>query len=306
MDMGIDDAIALLYLSSQSGVDLAAIGTVHGNVSAQGAAENAVRVLDLVGLPDVPVAVGAARPLVRPARFAPEVHGEDGLGNRRPAAVPTRPVDTPAPEQLVRLARSSPGRYEVFATGPLTNLAIALLLEPDLPTLVRAVTIMGGAASGVGNMTAVAEANIWHDPEAAALVFAAPWPVTMVGLDVTMKTILDEHAIAAIAAGSTPFARFAARILSHYLDFYQSITGRRACPLHDPSAAGVLADPTLVTHSIDADIQVALSDDARGMTIVDRRHDGGPVTTPRNPASSVVLEIDSARFVADLVRVLTT
>jgi purine nucleosidase len=305
MDIGVDDAIALLYLGRQASISIEAIGTVHGNVSAEGAAENALHVLALMGRPDVPVAIGARRPLVRDVQLGAEVHGDDGLGNRRPEGRAGTPTGESAPEQLVRLARSAPGHFEILATGPLTNLAMALILEPNLPSLVSSVRLMGGAAAAIGNISATAEANIWHDPEAAALVFAARWPITMVGLDVTSRTILDEAAIETIARGGSPTARFVSAILPHYLDFYESISGRRACPLHDPTAAAVLADPTLVTEAIEADVNVAVGDEARGMTIVDRRRDGQPVDTPSAPVTRIVLAVDAARFVPALVEALT-
>lgn len=308
MDLGIDDALAVLYLAAQPDLEIVAAGSVHGNTPADLAAGNLLRVLALVGLPDVPVARGAMRPLVRQLHLGGEVHGADGLGNTVTGEAPGALAPESAPEQLVRLARSAPGRYDVLATGPLTNLAVALLLEPELPGLVRSVTVMGGAATVPGNVTPAAEANIWHDPEAARLVFDAPWPLTMVGLDVTVPTVLDEAAIATIAAaaGRSERARFTTAILRHYLGFYEMITGRRACPLHDPSAAAVYADPTLVTDVLEADVAVACDEVARGATIVDRRAGGGPLAAPRRPATRVVLGLDAGRFVPDLVRVLTS
>ncbi|HEX3428780.1 MAG TPA: nucleoside hydrolase [Candidatus Limnocylindrales bacterium] len=310
MDIGVDDAIALMYLSTKPDIRIVAVGSCHGNTGAADAAENGLRLLALCGLDDVPVAVGAVQPLVRPVNLGPEVHGADGLGNVRDTAAPAtarRPVGESAAEQLVRLVRDRPGRLDVLATGPLTNLALALRLEPRLPELVGSVVIMGGAANAVGNMNPVAEANIWKDPEAARMVFEASWPLTMVGLDVTMRTILDEAAIARIAGSDRPKARLATAILRHYLDFYQSILGyeRRVCPLHDPLAAGITADPTLVRRALRADVVVDCGEDARGMTIVDQRRNGGPATEPRL-ATEVVLEVDSERFVEDLVAALTT
>lgn len=304
MDMGVDDAIAVLYLASRPHVTIAAAGSVHGNTPADLAAGNLRRVLALAGLPDVPVALGAARPLVRPAHFASEVHGDDGLGNTVEDPAPGAVTGESAPEQIVRLARAEPGRYDLLATGPLTNLGIALLLEPELPRLVRSVVVMGGAANASGNMTPLAEANIWHDPEAAKLVFDAPWPVTMVGLDVTMRTYLDERALALIAAGASQNARFVTAILRHYLDFYEMISGRRACPLHDPTAAAVYADPDLVTESYEADVDVACSDDARGTTVVDRRAGGKPAFITRETPVRVITGVDVDRFVTDLTGVL--
>lgn len=304
MDMGIDDAIAVLYLASRPHVTIAAAGSVHGNTPADLAAGNLLRVLSLVGLPDVPVALGAARPMVRPAHFAGEVHGDDGLGNTVDGPAPGAITGESAPEQIVRLARAEPGRYDLLATGPLTNLGIALLLEPELPRLIRSVVVMGGAANASGNMTPLAEANIWHDPEAAKLVFDAPWVVTMVGLDVTMRTYLDERSLALIAAGASANARFATAILRHYLDFYEMISGRRACPLHDPTAAAVYADPDLVTESYEADVDVACSDDARGTTVVDRRAGGKPAFITRATPVRVITGVDVERFVTDLTGVL--
>lgn len=308
MDLGIDDALAVLYLAAQPDLDIVAAGSVHGNTPADFAAGNLLRVLALAGRADVPVALGASRPLVRELHLGAEVHGADGLGDTVAGPAPGAVTGESAPEQLVRLAREAPGRYDVLATGPLTNLAIALMLEPALPRLVRAVTVMGGAATVPGNMSPTAEANIWHDPEAARLVFEAPWPVTMVGLDVTTQTLLDEAAVATIAAAAphSERARFVTAILRCYLDFYERITGRRACSLHDPSAAAVYADPSLATTVLEADVTVACADDARGTTIVDRRAGGGPVETPRAPATRVVLGLDAGRFVPDLVRILTS
>ena len=305
MDTGIDDAIAILYLASRPHVRIAAAGSVHGNTPANLAADNLRRVLALAGCPDVPVAMGAVRPMVRDPHFAGEVHGNDGLGNTTDG-IPAPGANTgeSAPEQLVRLARSAPGRYDLLATGPLTNVGIALLLEPELPSLLRSVTVMGGAANASGNMTPLAEANIWHDPEAAKLVFDAPWAVTMIGLDVTMRTYLDEAAIARLAEGTSERARFATAILRHYLDFYQVISGRRACPLHDPTAAAVLAHPDLVVESYEANVDVACSDDARGATVVDRRANGRPAFITRRPATQVVTAVDVERFTGDLVATL--
>ena len=301
MDCGIDDALAVLYLASRPNARIVAAGSVHGNTPAPLAADNLLRVLALARLPDVPVAVGAARPLVRPIHIAAEVHGEDGLGNTSVGPAPGAVTGESAPEQLVRLARSAPGRYDLLATGPLTNVGIALLLEPELPRLLRSVTVMGGAANASGNASPLAEANIWHDPEAAKLVFDAPWTVTMVGLDVTMRTVLDEAHIAQLAAGTSPRARFVTAILAHYLDFYERVSGRRVSPLHDPTAAAVLADPGLIADSYLANVDVACSDDARGATIVDRRGGGRPRQLTREPGTRVVTAVDAERFTAELV-----
>lgn len=269
-DTGIDDALALLYLTAQKDVHIVAAGSVHGNVGAELAAANTLRVLELAGAAEVPVAVGAARPLAQPLRTAEQVHGQDGLGNTYSPPPAGSPVAGSAAEQLVRLARDQPGRLELLATGPLTNLALALLLEPRLPELIPRVIVMGGAITVPGNVTPVAEANIWHDPEAAALVMSAAWQVTLVALDVTVGTLLTEPELARLHRSRTPAARFGWKILRHYLDVHAELLGQPACPLHDPLAAILLAHPEFADYD-HMSVSVELGGTSRGATFVDRR-----------------------------------
>lgn len=297
-DVGIDDALAILWLADRPGVEIVALGAVHGNAHADVAAANAQHVLDLVGLGDVPVAVGAEAPLAQPVGIGSHVHGDDGLGGHGPAA-PLRPfAPETAAEQLVRLARAAPGSHTVLATGPLTNLALALHLEPDLPQLVERVVVMGGAVTVPGNITAAAEANIFHDPEAAEAVFAAAWPVTLVGLDVTMSAWLGAAELSRIAADTRPRGRFAWSILQHYVGFYHRRHGVRGCALHDPAAAMLLVDPGLADYA-DWPIRVELSGDhTRGMTLADRRGVAGEEDAAGRPAIRVATRIDRDRVVA--------
>jgi purine nucleosidase len=270
-DTGIDDAVALAYLAGRAGVELVAAGAVHGNVPVTIAARNTLRVLDVAGLDHVPVAVGASRPLAQPLDTSEAVHGGDGLGGTDQPA-PRRAVEAgSAAEQLVRLARAHPGELSLLALGPLTNVALALLIEPDLPHLLRQVTVMGGAFGVAGNVTPWAEANIWHDPEAAALTFGAGWPLRAVGLDVTMRTLLRAGDLARIETHPSEVARFVSSILSHYLDVYEQRVGERACPVHDALAATLALQPELATwrdEPVDVELHGALT---RGATVVDRR-----------------------------------
>lgn len=300
MDVGIDDAIAIAYLATRTDAEIVAIASVHGNVEAPLAAENALRVLETCGLDDVPVAVGAWRPLAQPLATAAWVHGEDGLGNTWQPAPRGHVSGEHGVDQLIRLAHERPGELDLVATGPLTNLGAALVMDRELPSLIRSVVVMGGAVHGIGNASPTAEANIVHDPEAAQLVFAAGWPVTMVGLDVTMETRLEPDDLDRLGAATTPHGRLVAAILDHYVDVYARAFGRRTCPLHDPLAAGIALDPALVTGSLEAEVRVELLGGTRGMTIVDRR----PWYRPPAAAASIVhvaTEVDSRRFVDDLV-----
>src|SRR4051812_18985223 len=188
-DTGVDDALALAVLLATPDVEIAGIGTVSGNTSAAQAATNTLNVLALSGRgAAVPVAVGEHHPLAGVFEGGAEVvHGDNGIGGVELPPAPYRPIDARASDLLVELARARPGELQVLATGPLTNLARALITEPRLPDLVAGVTAMGGAVRVPGNVTGHAEANIASDPEAAAAVFGARWPVTLVPLDVTMR-----------------------------------------------------------------------------------------------------------------------
>ena len=300
-DYGVDDAIAALYLASVPDAEILAVGSVHGNAEAAVAARNAVTVLDVAGLGSVPVAVGAARPLAQPLVTAAAVHGADGLGGAAP--VPTdggrRPVDRPAALQLIDTVRAHPGECTVVATGPLTNLALALLLDPGVAGLVQSVVVMGGTVHAPGNTGPYTEFNIGRDPEAADLVLGAPWPVTLVGLDVTMRTWLGPDDLARIGSHPSAPARFAASILGHYVGFYGARHGRTGCPLHDPTAACLAVDPSPAGY-LDAPVRVELTSPAlRGMLIVDRRP--GAPAIPDRPPVRIATSIDADTVVGRIV-----
>ena len=303
-DTGIDDAITLLYLAAlvRSGeAELVAVGTVHGNVAPDAGALNTLRVLERAGLTGVPVAVGAARPLAQEVHYAHAWHGTDGLGETHLPEPAGRPAETSAPEQIVRLARAHPGRLTLLAIGPLTNLAIALLLEPALPELFREVVVMGGAFHHQGNITSHAEANVWHDPEAAELVLGAGWPVTLVPLDATHPTVVDGAWLDRLAAADSEVARFAVRILDFYVTAYTPTLDARGAVIHDALAAMLAVDPSLGEYA-ERPVRVELRGErTRGTTLWDRRTyaDEGD-----RPAVRVALRADAAEFQERLLKSL--
>ncbi len=270
-DTGIDDALTLGLLVAE-GADLRGVGTVSGNLAAAGGARNTLDLLALMGRPDIPVAVGEHDPIggaFDPTEGA-KVHGVNGVGE---IVLPRagEPVDESAADMLIRLAHEYPGSLRVLAIGPLTNLALALERDPALPSLVAQVVIMGGAASVPGNVSAVAEANIWNDAVAANRVFSASWPITMVGLDVTMHARFEEsHRVALAAGGRAPEAL--AAMLGVYFQFYTPILGRPSCALHDPLAGAIALG--LVVPTLAPVVPVEIDDTAgpgRGQTLVDLR-----------------------------------
>ncbi|MCA4133980.1 nucleoside hydrolase [Arthrobacter sp. M4] len=239
-DTGIDDALALAYLLASPRAELVGIGTVSGNIGAAGGARNTLDLLHLAGQPDIPVAVGAHDPQVGTFHGgAPHVHGVNGIGEVELPTSDRETVAESAAELLVRLARQFPGELRVVAIGPLTNIAEALRLEPELPRLVADVTIMGGAALVPGNMTPVAEANIVNDPEAAAEVFAADWNVTLVPLDVTMTNVLEESHRQELLSAGHAVPQALGEMLGYYFGFYVSQFGRECSAMHDPLAAAI-------------------------------------------------------------------
>lgn len=307
-DTGVDDALAILYLARSPEVELLGVGTVFGNIDAGTAAWNTLRALEAAGRTDVPVAVGAARPLLAPPVAATWVHGEDGLGNTFMPPPRGQPARESAAGQILRVTRAHPGEVVLCAVGPLTNLALALALDPGLPERVKRVVVMGGVVRRGGNTGPVQEANVWHDPEAARMVYRAGWPLTQVGLDVTMETFLTgEHLAALAAAGEAGngAAAFAARIVPHYLGVYQRFLGEAKCAMHDPLAAGVALDPSYVRCAelhVDVETGGGLT---RGMTVADLRGLVAPALVREKPNVQVALEVDAGRFMADwMARIL--
>lgn len=304
-DTGIDDALAIGYLLACGSADLLGVGSVSGNTDAATAARNTLDLLALLGRPDVPVAVGAHDRLASSfGGGAAHVHGGDGIGGVELPRAAGEPTGESAADTLVRLAREHPGRLHVLATGPLTNIAMALRAEPSLATLVAGVTVMGGAALAPGNVTPVAEANIAGDPEAAAEVLGAGWDVTLVPLDVTMDHLLDEDQQREIAGIDAPAMPAIAAMLEHYLGFYERIMGRRVAALHDPLAAAVALGSVGLALAPVVEVVVDTTDGpGRGQTVCDMR--GRYAGYPDVPGARcrVVLELEED-FAPGLVETL--
>lgn len=269
-DPGIDDAMAIVFALRSPALDVLGITTGFGNAGIEEGTANALRLVELLGR-DVPVARGAARPLILPPAAPPAfVHGTDGLGNTATPPPTRQPIEASAAEFIVSTARRHPGEVTLLAVGRLTNLALALALEPRLPALVREVVLMGGSASVGGNVTPVAEANIWGDPHAADIVFGASWKVTMVGLDVTHRVRLGDDRLERMAARDQRVGGFLYRISRFYKQFHDSIGVTGGFYVHDPSAVAYLIDPGIFSAD-KARVRVVTEGIAMGQTIADSR-----------------------------------
>jgi pyrimidine-specific ribonucleoside hydrolase len=295
-DPGIDDALALLLALASPEVDLRLVTSVHGNVDLTRTTDNALRVLHLAGRSDVPVAVGARTSLVvAQAERAGHVHGDGGLGGVVLPPSPATVDPRPAVVALAELLLASEEPVTVAAIGPMTNIALLLAVYPEAADRIGRLVVMGGSAARGGNVTAAAEFNVWADPEAAAVVFGAGLPTVMVGLDVTLPTVLPEAGIARFASAG-PVGAQAAAILRQYLDHARNTYGTDGVVVHDALAlTEAIAPGTL--HTVRRDVVVDTGHGAgRGQTLVDRRAPSAAVD-----AVEVAEDVDSDAAVEFLV-----
>jgi len=294
-DPGLDDAIALLAAAQLT--DLVGITTVNGNVGIDHTTHNALAVMQIAGL-DIPVHRGAARPLIAPTIDAAYVHGPTGLGSVALPDLDRAEASNDAVSFICDTARTVDGLHLV-AVGPLTNIALALRADPDLPSHLGGFTIMGGGAHA-GNVTAVAEFNVWADPEAAAIVFREFPMLTMVGLDVTHRVLMRPADRDRMRAAGGPAATLAADLLDFAVTRAGQIAGRDGAPIHDASAVMAVVRPDLfrgATHPVDVELHGTLT---RGMTVVDERP-GGRAGEGPGDANALVLRDADERAVVDAI-----
>jgi purine nucleosidase/pyrimidine-specific ribonucleoside hydrolase len=280
-DPGHDDAIALLLALGSDELELRGVTTVAGNQTLEKTTANAIRVLELAGRAEIPVAAGAGRPLVREPRVAADVHGETGLDG--PDLPP--PQADPSPQHAVDYLAERIEGATLVATGPLTNVALLLARYPEAKP--ERIVLMGGAIAE-GNVTPAAEFNIWADPEAAQRVFTSGLDVTMVGLDVTHKALVNPDQL----RGAGRIGDVVAELLEFYGGFHRSVYGWDGSPIHDAVAVAHVVDPPLLElERLNVRIDTE-SELCRGRTVVDvwRR-------TGLEPTANVAVGIDSERFV---------
>ncbi|MGB1285371.1 MAG: nucleoside hydrolase [Aggregatilineales bacterium] len=266
-DPGIDDAVAIFYAINSGKFDIKGLTTVFGNVEVGMATTNALKLLEIAEQTHIPVAQGAARPLVYPYGGAiPHIHGDDGQGNVFSAPPATQATEQTAVSFIIEQIMSQPGEITLVPIGPLTNIALALQLEPEIASNVKRVVLMGGAALVPGNVNPAAEANIYNDPEAAKLVFEASWDVTMVGLDVTHQVLMTEADLYHFSESSKATAQYIGKILPVYAEFATKL-GMNGLYMHDATAITYLLNPDLFDVK-PYPLKVDLSGDGRGKTWV--------------------------------------
>lgn len=300
-DPGVDDAMALYFAMAHPDIDVIGITTTFGNVTVQQATENALYLTRIAGS-KIPVAQGAAVPMNKtPGQPPAFIHGADGLGNLPSrAATDAQAEELSAAEYIVKMARAYPGEITLVAVAPLGNLGLALRLEPKLPQLLKRVVLMAGTVLEPGNVSPVAEANVWNDPDSADLVFTAGWDLSIVGLDVTHRVAMPSSYFKELAVGHKH--HLAMDTLSHavnfYCDFYGAIRPElgHACFCHDVLAFVYLVAPELFKTKTGR-VRVATEGIANGQTMMDR-HGGLQYPQPgweaHRPQTVVCMEVDTA------------
>jgi inosine-uridine nucleoside N-ribohydrolase len=244
-DPGIDDAMAIFFAFQHPEIDVLGLTTVFGNVPVDMAAKNAITLCALANK-DIPVCKGVGMPWVgKESGYAHFVHGDDGFGNINFPEAEGELDPRSSAQFIVDMARQYPGEITVVAIGPLGNLALALRLEPELPKLLKAVSIMGGAAFVPGNVTPVAEANIWNDAFAAEIVFGASWKLNMFGLDVTNSCPFTPDFLTQLKQNNPKLGGFVHDAAQFYVKFYSQNRDQDVCFFHDAMPLAHLVDPSL-------------------------------------------------------------
>lgn len=296
LDTGVDDALALAYALADPAVDLIGVVASYGNNLVQQTAKNTCQLLDLLGHPEVPVFLGAHHSMssqsFKVMEVSKQIHGENGIGNISLPEPEKGPREQDGIDFLITAAHQYQRRLTIVPTGPMTNLAEAIQKDRSIIDLIGNVTFMGGALTVEGNVSEVAEANINQDAEAANIVFTSGLPLTMVGLDVTLRTLLTKAETAQWRQLGTVAGKAYADLTDFYIDAYDHLgIDHHGCAIHDPLAVGVAIDPSFVS-MIQLPMKVTTVGPNYGRTIGDKAR-----LNEHRRLVDVAVQVDKARFV---------
>lgn len=305
-DPGHDDAMAILWALASEELELLAVTTVTGNSSLEKVTNNAVKVLTKAGVLNIPVARGMAEPLVRDLigdQFGTQVHGESGLGGPKLPENGFEISELSAVEMIIRVLEESEMPVALIAIGPLTNVAMALKLRPDLKARIKVISLMGGGSRG--NWTPAAEYNIYADAEAAYIVFHSGVPILMSGLDVTQKAYITREEDERLREKGTEVAVFVAELIDFFSRYHYEVEGLPGCTLHDPTAVAALIHPEWFTYA-DCNVEIELDGAyTKGMTVIDEKNYQDKVlggNTVKN--ARVLLSVDREAYVKEFIEAM--
>ncbi len=312
-DPGIDDTVAMAMLfETDKQVEVIGVSTVHGNVSVKNTTRNAQILLEASGKQHLLVSRGSSEPLGVPLELGAFVHGDNGLGNM-PLPSPKMPENPiTAPQAIIDVILAHPHEITLMPIGPLTNIAMAYLLEPKIAALVKEVVIMGGAVHCPGNITPAAEANFYHDPHAAQIVVRAGWPIVLAGLDVCAFGNIPQALLDKICTAKKPLTPFIAGALPHFQGFLETIGYSQSAYFPDALASGYLLDPDIYTWE-EVPLYVATEGTCRGQSIpvptgkwFEDLEDTRKFHADSNIAPvKVLLKVDTKKFLALMEKLLT-
>ncbi|KAI3774374.1 hypothetical protein L1987_48927 [Smallanthus sonchifolius] len=267
-DPGIDDAMAIFLALRSPEVNVIGLTTIYGNVYTTLATRNALHLLEVAGRTDIPVAEGSHVSYVKATklRVADFVHGVDGLGNQNFPHPKSKPIEKSAAEYLVEQANLYPGEVTVVALGPLTNIALAIKLDPAFTKKIGQIVLLGGAFAVNGNVNPASEANIFGDPEAADIVFTCGADVLAIGLNVTHQVILKDHDRDILAESDGIFAKYLSKILEFYFSYHREAYSMNGAFLHDPTTVLAAVNPSLMTYT-EGVVRVQTTGITRGLTL---------------------------------------
>ncbi|WCJ21802.1 Pyrimidine-specific ribonucleoside hydrolase RihA [Euphorbia peplus] len=299
-DPGVDDAMAIFLALKSPEVEVIGLTTIFGNVYTSLATTNALHLLEVAGRTDIPVAEGSHVTITKGTklRIADFVHGSDGLGNQNFPPPKGQPIEQSAATFLVEQANLYPGKVTVVALGPLTNIALAIELDPAFVKNIGQIIILGGAFSVNGNVNPAAEANIFGDPEAADIVFTSGADIVAVGINVTHQVILTEVDRNKMAESNGKFAQYLSKILDVYVRYHHEAYNTSGVYLHDPAVLAAAVDPSLMTY-IEGAVRVQTSGITRGLTILyNKKKRFGEVTEwSDKPSVKVAVTVDAPAIV---------
>lgn len=299
-DPGIDDAMAIFLALRSPEVEVIGLTTIYGNVYTTLATRNALHLLEVAGRTDIPVAEGSHVTITKGTklRIADFVHGADGLGNQNFDPPKGKPVEQSAAAFLVEQAKLHPGKVTVVALGPLTNIALAIELDPEFCKNIGQIVLLGGAFSVNGNVNPAAEANIFGDPDAADIVFTCGADILAVGINVTHQVVLTDAERDKLIQSNGKFAQYLCKILEVYFSYHQEAYSMRGVYLHDPTALLAAVNPSLLTYTEGA-VRVQTTGITRGLTLLyDKQKRFGEVTEwTDKPTVKVAVTVDAPTVV---------
>ncbi|MFM9151128.1 MAG: nucleoside hydrolase [Candidatus Planktophila sp.] len=247
-DPGIDDALAIILLKAMPEISLQAITVTHGNTSVEKCTTNALKLVELLEMTDIPVAMGATEPLVRALSIAEETHGDTGLGHALLPNPKAQVVEENAANLIIDIVNANPGEITILCIGPVTNVALALLKEPSLRKKIKNVVSMAGTFHYPGNATPSSEYNVFCDPESFDILLRSGIDLTIVPLDVTYQCLFTKAHVERLSGAREDIRTFIDRSTAFYMEFHAEYQGIQGCAINDPLAAAILVKPDLVTY----------------------------------------------------------